>query len=109
MKVTGFCRLTKDPERGETKNGKIFCKGSLAWNEKDRDESHFIDLVAWGKIAEDLSHLHKGDALNLEGILKQDKWKDKETGQNRSKHVITVMAFETYKSSKDDFNDQVPF
>ena len=68
MKVKGFGRLVRDPEMKYTEKGTALCKCSIAWNEKDREESHFIDLVSWGKVAEDLSHLHKGDALNLEGV-----------------------------------------
>ena len=108
MKVKGFGRLVRDPELTYTGKGTALCKVSIAWNEKDRDESHFIDLVAWSKVAEDLAQCKKADALNIEGFLKQDKWTDKDGGK-RSKHTITVMQFERYKSKFDEPQDDIPF
>jgi single-strand DNA-binding protein len=56
-----------------------------------REETLFIDVTAWDKTAEFCkNYLHKGSGIFVEGRLKEDKWEDKQTGQNRSK--ITVVA-----------------
>ena len=38
--------------------------------------------------------------VNVWGMLRQDKWQDKSTGDNRSKHVIRVEEFEITDSYK---------
>ncbi len=104
MKVTGFCRLVREPELKYTDKGTALCKCAVVWNKKE--ESHFIDVVAWSEVAESLSVFHKGDFFLVEGVLKQDRWQDKETGQNRSKYTITITSFERYKAYDSEIKDE---
>ena len=72
-------------------SGTALCNFSLATNygSQDKKEVCFIDVVLFGKQAEAASqYLSKGSAALVEGRLTLEKWQDKETGANRSKHKI---------------------
>jgi single-strand DNA-binding protein len=88
-------RLTKDPIRTEvmTQNGPtIILKFSIANQTYRSNEGSFFDCNFWGKRAQYFSDkLSKGTAVLIEGELKQDRWKDKNTSENRSKIVINVL------------------
>jgi len=90
--------LTRDPEFKTTANGTSLCTFSIATNRygKKKDdgtyeqEVSFFDITAWAALAETCSkQLHKGRGVRVIGRLKQDRWTDPETQQQRSKvHVI---------------------
>ena len=64
-------------------------------NGEDREEVMFIDCSAFGKGAEVINqYCQKGKPLLVEGRLKLDTWDDKQTGQKRSKHKVTVDNFQ---------------
>jgi len=51
------------------------------------DESHFFDVVLWGKSAEAVNqYLVKGKQVGVEGQLRQNRWE--QDGQARSKVEI---------------------
>jgi single-strand DNA-binding protein len=53
---------------------------------------NYIDITLWGKQAESLSqYLAKGKQIAVDGKLKQERWTDRDTGNNRSK--LGVVAF----------------
>jgi single-strand DNA-binding protein len=66
---------------------------TLAVNDKRKgangewvEEVTFVDVTLWGRTAEVVTeYSSKGSPLLIEGRLKQDKWQDKNTGENRSK------------------------
>ena len=89
--------ITRDPELRSTPSGKSVAKSGLATNhrfgqgDQSKDEVCFIDFEIWGASAESLAkHVHKGDAILIEGRLKMDQWDDKATGQKRSKLKVTA-------------------
>ncbi|HBQ87208.1 MAG TPA: single-stranded DNA-binding protein, partial [Syntrophomonas sp.] len=50
-------RLTRDPELRYTPNGAAVCKFTLAINRKfNREETDFIDIVVWQKLAENCAN-----------------------------------------------------
>lgn len=93
--------LCKDTETKSTKNGKCIGNNSIAYNEsyKKGDEfvkvSHYFELTAFGAVAERLAQFKRGDAVHIEGMLKQDRWDDVETGKKRSKVYIVVWKIES--------------
>lgn len=91
--------LTRDAELRVTPNGTAVLELGVAVNEKRKnkqtgeyeDYPSFLDCVMYGKRAEALAqYLPKGTKVAVEGRLHQDRWEDKESGQNRSKVVIVV-------------------
>jgi single-strand DNA-binding protein len=86
-------RLTRNAELKYTNNGAAVCKFGLAINQRRKkddqwvDESHFFDVVLWGKTAESLNqYLVKGKQIGVEGQLRQNRWE--QDGQARSKVEI---------------------
>jgi single-strand DNA-binding protein len=96
-KVFIIGRLTRDAELKYTEAGMPVSKFSIACNEKRKkgeewvDEVNFFDIVLWGKTAESLAqYLVKGKQIAIDGKMKQERWQDRDTGNNRSKVVVTA-------------------
>jgi len=86
-------RLTRNAELKYTNSGAAVSKFSIAINQRRKkddqwvDESHFFDIVLWGKTAESLNqYLVKGRQVGIEGQLRQDRWEQE--GQSRSRVEI---------------------
>ncbi len=86
-------RLTRNAELKYTTSGAAVSKFSIAINQRRKkddqwvDESHFFDIVLWGKSAESLNQdLVKGKQVGIEGQLRQDRWE--QDGQSRSRVEI---------------------
>lgn len=106
-KIILIGHVTRDPELRYTPQGKAVAKCGIAVNthrgEGKDDEVLFIDFDIWDKQAESLAkHVTKGQAILIEGRLKLDKWQDKATGQERSKHAITVMQWSFMGGKPED-------
>lgn len=74
-------RLTKDPElRFLPGSGKANCRFTIAVNrEYKKDETDFINCVAWGKTAETMSqYLFKGSKVAIEGHIQTGSYTNKE-------------------------------
>jgi len=88
-KVIIMGNLGRDPEVRFTKSGTAVCNMRVAVTERRKngdsweDHTEWIDLVAWGKTAENCGqYLAKGRQLYAEGRLQTRKWQDK-NGQDR--------------------------
>lgn len=102
--------LTRDPEVRQAQNGTYITKVGLAVNERMPDgaggwkeEASFIDIVVFGKRAEAFGrYLKKGRSVLIEGKLRQSRWQDKETQQNRSKLEVIVDNWEFVGGGRED-------
>ena len=95
--VTIIGRLTRDAELKSTSNGFSVSKFSIAVNRRTKngdewkDEASFFDVTLFGKQAEVLDqYLLKGKQVAIDGELRQERWTDNQTGQQRSKVVIVA-------------------
>ena len=101
-------RLTRDPELSSIASGTALCKMGLAVSRRyktrdgeQKEETLFINVVAWDKQAEYLGeNLKKGRPIFVEGTLKMDQWEDKTTGQKRTS--IEVRALRVQQLDWDD-------
>jgi single-strand DNA-binding protein len=85
-------RVTKDAEQITTKKGTSMSKFRLAVNDRRSDETLFMNVVCFGKMAESLNqYLLKGRLVSVQGKLKCDDYEDKE-GVSRTSY--SVMADE---------------
>jgi single-strand DNA-binding protein len=114
-KVMLIGRLTREPEsRTFANGGKVTNFGFAVSNRKKNqqtgqweDEPMFIDCQVFnrgemGKKADIAQqYLHKGHLVYLEGHLILDQWDDKQTGQKRQKHKLTVDDFQFLEPKKD--------
>lgn len=94
--VTLMGNLTRDPELRQTPTGQNVCSFSLALNRSYKDASgewqeatDYIDIVAWGPLAERVSqYLTKGRRCLVQGRLQSRSWE--QDGQKRNK--VEVLA-----------------
>lgn len=94
--------LTRDPEVRQSQSGTTIAKAGLAINERIPDgqggwkeEASFFDVVIFGKRAEAFGRfMQKGKPVLVEGKLRENRWQDKESGQNRSKIEVIVDNWE---------------
>jgi len=86
-------RLTRDPELKYTPNGTAVATFSLAINRKfNREETDFIDVVAWRQSAEFCANYgSKGRLMMVEGRIQVRSYENQE-GQKRK--VTEVVADE---------------
>lgn len=83
-------------------NISIAVNRSVKRNEQWVDEVSYFDVVIWGKIAESLKpYLAKGKQIAVSGYIKQDRWQEKDTGNNRSKVYIVADTVQLL-GGKDD-------
>jgi single-strand DNA-binding protein len=97
-KVLIIGNLVRDPVINYLPSGMQVVEFSIAYNrsfkvnEEWREETHYFDVRAYGRLAEDLgTRLSKGYMVVIEGRLRQDRWTDKE-GKPRSKVMIVASA-----------------
>ncbi|NLZ62973.1 MAG: single-stranded DNA-binding protein [Lentisphaerae bacterium] len=90
--------LTRDPVSKATPSGMLICEFGLGINRRyrtaqgeDREETCFVDIETFGKMAETCSrYLSKGAPVYLEGRLKLDQWRDRASNQPRSRLKVTA-------------------
>lgn len=94
-RVTLVGNLTRDSQLKYTPGGMAICEFAIAINTRRKqgdewvDEANFFDVTLFGRQGEAIQrYLLKGKQVGVDGRLKQDRWQDKETGQNRSKVVV---------------------
>ena len=126
--------LTREPELKTFNSGSSVVSVAIAHNESYQKGgewikvSHFFDIKAFNASGERLNQFKKGDAVRIEGKLKQDRWEDKNTHEKKSRTYILAMAVDAQAdkprvekkdtprqsapqkpSGGDNFNDDIPF
>lgn len=102
-KVILIGRLTRDPEARMAGSSRVCKIGFAVTNRKKNsqtgaweDDPMFIDVEVWNsgenrKTADLVAdRCRKGSQIMVEGRLILDKWQDKTTGQDRTKHKIVA-------------------
>lgn len=131
--VTVVGNVTRDIELRHTASVTAVCSVSIAINHKYYnkttqtydEEVCYIDCDCFGKTADNAAkYLSKGALVLFSGRLAQDNWQDKQSGQNRSKHKISVSSMtmlgggvspqstageENQDTYRGDLGDDVPF
>ena len=70
-------RITKDIELRRTTSGKVCTSFTLAVN-RNKQETDFINCVAWDKVAELLErYTHKGSQIGVEGRIQTRNYDDR--------------------------------
>ena len=105
--ASGVVRIISDPQLKSFDSGNVVVNfaGGIAEG-KDKDGNYInnaIDVEIWGKSAEIVyDKLKKGDSLFVTGNIRRNEWQDKETGDKRSKHALSVVRFEFLPRPKMD-------
>lgn len=89
--------LTRDPELRQTQSGTSVLSMGVAVNERVKrgdqweDRPSYVDVTVWGARADALAKfLRKGLRVAVSGRLRQDRWQDAKTGENRSRLGIVA-------------------
>ena len=95
-KVILLGNLVRKPEVRYTQGDNLpIARAALAVNRKykDKEETMFIDIVVFGKLAGALEQYgDKGTPLLVEGRLQQNRWE--KDGVKHSKHEVIVDSFQ---------------
>lgn len=102
-KIILIGNLCRDPEHGETTNGILWAKFSLAVN-RDSESTDYFVCVAWKNNAENVAkYLKKGNKVAVMGRLLT---RDYETEEGEKRRVYEISAdtveFLTPKAEKED-------
>ena len=88
----GCGRLTKDAELLTTKKGTTMSKFRLAVNDRRNDDTLFVNVLCFGKMAESLQpRLLKGRLVSIQGKVKVY---DGEVEDNEKRRSVCIMADE---------------
>ena len=101
--VTLVGRAGRDPEVRYFESGKVVANLTIAVNRRGRnDEPDWFNLEIWGKQAQVAADfIKKGSLIGITGSFKLDRWKDKKTGEDKTKPVIRVDRLDLLGSKRD--------
>ncbi len=82
--------LTRDPEIRYTQSSKAVTKFTLAVNNpRNKDETTYVDIVAWDKLGETCNtYLKKGSSTLVEGRLVIRSYDDKDGNKRKATEVV---------------------
>jgi len=108
-KIILIGNLTKDPELRYTPKGTPVGTFRIAVNNrlsKEKQETLFIDVIAFGKVAESSSkYLEKGSSVLVEGRLHERHWETDR--QQRTKYEVFANAVR-FLSRKEKDSKEAP-
>ena len=89
--------LTKDPEVRFTKTGRAVATFTVAatntyidsTTNETKEQTAFINVVAWGKLGESAGNIHKGNRCFVEGRLQTRSY---ETQDGQKRYITEVVA-----------------
>lgn len=116
-KVFEIGNLTRDVELSFLQNGTPKGNVSIAVNRGKKsadgqwvEEANYFDVLIWGQTAQNLQqYLTKGKKIAVCGYLKQDRWQDQQTGQNRSRIYIVAEDVQLLGGQSQNGNGQPQF
>ena len=105
--ASGVVRIISEPQLKSFDSGNVVVNFAGGITEgKDKDGNYInnaIDVEIWGKSAEIVyNKLKKGDSLFVTGHVRRNEWMDKDSGNKRSKHSLSVARFEFLPRSKPE-------
>jgi single-strand DNA-binding protein len=115
VKVVG--NMVSEPEVHFTPKGTPVANISIGINEsymaedERRTVTTFLDVQVWGPNAEVLGKMvRKGQEIFVQGALRQDRWTDNETGQNRSRLYVKAdrWQFTQYRRQEEQNPEATP-
>tara|TARA_Y100001968_G_scaffold326763_1_gene370474 strand:+ start:542 stop:934 length:393 start_codon:yes stop_codon:yes gene_type:complete len=104
--VTLVGRVGRDPDVRYFESGTVVANFTMAVNRRNRDdEPDWFNIEIWGKQAQVAAdYVKKGSLIGISGSFKLDSWKDRNTGEDRSKPVVRADRLELLGSKKENEN-----
>lgn len=116
--IKGYCKVSllgRVGSKHELKsvNNFTYIEFSVAITVSSKDvngewinNTQWYNVKAYNKLADTIAHyVNKGDLVALECVLKENKWVDKDTGQNRS--ILVLIANEIQFTSTSGHKNSV--
>lgn len=101
-KVVLIGRLVAKPELKETSSKNNYTKFTMAVNRKIKDETDFINCIAWNKQAELITkYFDKGNLIAIDGSININKYTDKDNNNRESVEVV-IDNFDFVESKKKE-------
>jgi len=96
-------RVARDGELRQSKAGKPWCRVSVACyagkdREKDEELTQWFTLIAFGRVAEDLAGVEKGQTVSAIGRVELNRWTTQE-GETREDMRLICDAIVTARSA----------
>lgn len=100
-KIQLIGRLTKDLELRYTNSGVAVANGTIAVSRRKKDETDFINILVWDKIAENTTkYCGKGSQIAISGRLQVSSY-DNNDGKRVYKTEVVCEEVEFLGSKKD--------
>ena len=102
--VTLVGRAGRDPDVRYFESGSMVANLTIAVSRRRRDdEPDWFNLEIWGKQAQvTADFVRKGSLVGIIGSFKLDRWKDRNSGEERTKPVIKVDRLELLGSKREN-------
>ena len=103
-------RLVREPELKYGKDGKAILKNSIAVS-RNKEQSDFINIVAFGKTAELIAEYHeKGDLIAVSGAIWTGSYEKEGTKVYTFEVCVNQITFVKSSAKKeDDTSQSFPF
>lgn len=93
-------RLGREPETAYTPNKTKVVKLRVAttrkWKDREtgdmKEKTNWIPVEVMGSAADRAEQYHTGDLVFVKGSIEVDTWKDKDTGQGRSRFCVKTFT-----------------
>lgn len=93
MQIIIHGRIGRDPKEIQTKTGTVMAVASVVVNlpivRSDETEAVWLNLLAFGKVAESLLRHKQGDMVNVAGNVQMSQWTDA-NGELHSQWQVTA-------------------
>tara|TARA_Y100001968_G_C19419036_1_gene750679 strand:- start:226 stop:615 length:390 start_codon:yes stop_codon:yes gene_type:complete len=101
--VTLVGRAGRDPDVRYFESGSVVANLTMAVNRRSRnDQPDWFNLEIWGKQAQVAAdYVKKGSLIGITGSFKLDSWKDRNTGEEKTKPVVRVDRLELLGSKRE--------
>jgi single-strand DNA-binding protein len=97
MTAAAYGRLGQDPRSITTQSGKPMAAASMAVAVAEQDAPPlWVSILAFGKVAEDLLRLQKGDMVSVSGRVQRSNW----TGNDGVKHEQLQIVADSLVASR---------
>lgn len=102
--------VSQSAEVRHTPNGDAVATWSIASNQGKDKPAVFLRCTLWGKRADSAlpSYIVKGTPMTVIGTLAQNKYKDKQTGEEKSSFEVKVQEIVLQGGKRDEAPSQAP-
>jgi single-strand DNA-binding protein len=87
--------LGQDPETKDSGPTRFSIAVNDRWKDaagEKQERTNWFNVVAWNGVGDSAKKLHKGQAVLIEGSLRENQWEDKESKEKRTRVEIVASS-----------------